>query len=128
MVQRSLVTVLAALGAILIILGGILGFLLSFGSDEFGGQLGADSSALVYAIVAVVLGLLILLFSGYTHYRAASRSLVSGVILIVLGAVAWEVVGGWILVALGALLAIVAGLILTVEALLGESRIRVTRE
>jgi hypothetical protein len=122
MVQRSLVTVLAAIGAILMILGGILGFLLSLGSERFGGQLGGDAGAFVYAIVAVVLGLLVLLFSGYTHYRGTDRSLVGGIVLIVLGAIGWEVVGGWLLVAIGSVLAVLAGLILTVEALLGESR------
>jgi hypothetical protein len=122
MVQRSLVTLLAALGAILIILGGILGFLLSLGSEDFGGRFGSDGGALVYGIVAVVLGILILLFSGYTHYSSATSSLTGGIILLVLGAITWAVVGGWLLVLLGSILAVLAGLILTVEALVGEGR------
>jgi hypothetical protein len=122
MVQRSLVTLLAALGAILIILGGILGFLLSLGSEDFGGRFGSDGGALVYGVVAVVLGLLILVFSGYTHYRGASTSLGAGLVLIVLGAITWAVVGGWLLVLVGAILTVLAGLILTVEALAGSGR------
>jgi hypothetical protein len=122
MVQRSVVTVLAALGGILVILGGILGFLLSIGSDDFGGRFGMDSGALVYGIIAVVVGMLILLFSGYTHYRGADRTLVGGIVLIVLGAVGWAVVGGWVLVAIGSVLAVLAGLLLCAEILLGESR------
>lgn len=126
MVQRSLVTVLAVLGAILIILGGILGFLLSFGPVGMGDRFGADSSALVYGFIAVILGLLILVFSGYTHYRGAVRSLTGGIILIVLGAVTWAIVGGWVLVAIGAVLAILAGLLLAFEAMVGQSRPRGT--
>jgi Ca2+/H+ antiporter len=117
-----LVTLLAAIGAILIVVGGLLGFLLSFGSDEFGRQFGLDSGAFAYGVLAVVLGLLILVFSGYTHYRGAPRSVVGGIVLIVLGAIAWEVVGGWVLVALGSLLTVIAGIVLAVEALVSEAR------
>jgi hypothetical protein len=126
MVQRSLVNVLAALGGILIILGGVFGFLLSLGSDGFGDRFGSDSGAAVSGFIAVVLGLLVLLFSGYTQYRGSATSLTSGVILIVLGAVGWAVVGGWVLVVIGSLLAVLAGLILAVEALLGQSPSRTT--
>ncbi|MFI5415453.1 MAG: hypothetical protein ACHQ16_07355, partial [Candidatus Lutacidiplasmatales archaeon] len=112
--------------AILIILGGILGFLLSIGNDDFGGRFGMDSGALVYGIVAVVIGMLILLFSGYTHFRGADRSVVGGIVLIVLGAVGWAVVGGWVLVAIGSVLAVLAGLLLCAEVLLGGSRSRGT--
>ncbi|MCI4331078.1 MAG: hypothetical protein L3K19_04445 [Thermoplasmata archaeon] len=122
MVQRSLVAVLAALGAILIILGGILGFLLSFGPGRFGGRFGSDGGAFVYGIVAVVLGLIILLCSGYTHYRGVNSSLVGGIVLIVLGAVTWAVVGDWVLVAIGAVLVVLAGLVLAAEVLLGQGR------
>jgi len=116
MVQRSLVTVLAALGGILVILGGILGFLLSLGPDGFGvrsddGALGA----LVWGVLAVILGAIILVFSGYTHYRGVERSLTGGVVLIVLGAVTWIIVGEWALIAAGAFLTVVAGLVLVAQ-------------
>jgi hypothetical protein len=122
MVQRGLVAVLGAIGGILVILGGILGFLLSLGDQGFGPRFGMDSGALVYGIVAVILGFLILVFSGYTHFRGADRSIVGGVILIVLGVIAWAVVGGWVLVAIGAVLAVLAGLLLCFELLLSENR------
>jgi len=122
MVQRSLVTVLAALGALLIVLGGIFGFLLSLGRGMYGGPFMGDSGALVYGFIAVVLGLLILVFSGYTHFQGVQSSLTGGIVLIVLGAVTWVVVGGWILVAVGALLAILAGIVLAAEVLAGQSR------
>lgn len=120
MVQRSVVTFLAAAGAVLIIFGGILGFLLSFGPGGFGGRPGAASAAPLYGIVAVVLGLIILVFSGYTHYQGVERTLTGGVILIVMGAVSWAIVGGWLLVSLGSLLTILAGLLLGIEAVVAR--------
>jgi hypothetical protein len=125
MVQRSLVTVLAALGAILIILGGILGFLLSIGPGDYGGHYWDSGGALVYGFIAVILGLIVLVFSGYTHYRGVERTLTGGIILVVLGVVTWAVVGGWVLVALGSFLAVLAGLVLMAEALMGPSRNRI---
>lgn len=121
MVQRSIVTVLAALGALLIVLGGIFGFLLSLGRGMYGGPFMSTSGALVYGIIAVVLGLAVLVFSGYTHFQGAKTPLAGGVVLIVLGGITWIVVGGWLLVALGSLLAIIAGLVLTASALTGET-------
>ena len=125
MAQRSLVTVLAALGGILVILGGILGFLLSLGPRGYGpgypGDYGA-LSALIFGVLAVIFGLMILVYSGYTHLRGAERNLTGGIILVVLGAVTWIIVGGWLLVAVGSFLAVVAGLVLLAEVLLNDPR------
>jgi len=125
MVQRSLVTVLAAMGGILVILGGILGFLLSFGPRGYGpGYPGYYGSvdALVFGVLAVIFGFMILAYSGYTHLRGAERNLTGGVVLIVLGAVTWIVVGGWLLVAVGSFLAVVAGLVLLAQVLTADAR------
>jgi hypothetical protein len=124
MAQRSLVTFLAAFGGILVILGGILGFLLSLDNDGFGPRFDDSTSALVYGFIAVVFGLVILVFSGYTHYRGPDRSLTGGVILLVLGGVTWIIAGGWVLVAAGSFLTIVAGLVIVAEVLLAEPRFR----
>jgi hypothetical protein len=126
MVQRSLVTVLAALGALLIVLGGIFGFLLSLGRGMYGGPFMGSSGAFAYGFIAVVLGLVILVFSGYTHFQGATSPLTGGLILIVLGAITWAVVGGWLLVAVGSLLAILAGIILTANSLSGQTWVRPT--
>jgi hypothetical protein len=120
MVQRSLVTALAALGALLIVLGGIFGFLLSLGRGMYGGPFMGTEGAFVYGLIAVILGVLILVCSGYTHYQGVQSSLMGGLTLIVLGAVTWAVVGGWLLVAVGSMLAILAGVILSVEVLVGH--------
>ncbi len=115
MAHRNVVTILAALGGILVVLGGILGFLLSLGAQGFGPRFEGGFGALLMGAIAVVLGLIILVFSGYTHYRGVERSLVGGLILIVLGVVTWVVVGDWILVALGAVRPVRAGLVLLAQ-------------
>jgi hypothetical protein len=122
MVQRNLVTVLAAFGGILVIIGGLLGALLSFGPGGFGERFGSDAGAVVYGFIAVVLGLIILVFSGYTRYRGVDSNLVGGMILLVMGVVTWAVVGDWILVALGSFLTVLAGLILIAESLMSGPR------
>jgi hypothetical protein len=130
MAQRSLVTILAAIGGVLVICGGILGFLLSFGPRGFGPDYAGDGgafNALVFGVIAVILGLAILVYSGYTHLRGAERNLTGGVVMVVLGAVTWMVVGGWLLVAVGSFLAVVAGLLLLAQILLADPRFRTTQ-
>jgi hypothetical protein len=124
MVQRSLVTILAALGGILVILGGILGFLLSYHPYGFGLYHAGIVGALVYGIIAVILGLVILVYSGVTHYAGISRNAAGGIILVVLGIITWIIVGGWALVAAGAFLTVVAGLVVLAEVVLADPRVR----
>jgi hypothetical protein len=127
MVQRSLVTFLAALGGILVILGGILGFLLSLGPHGFGDdRFGAAMGSLLLGILAVVFGVIILVYSGFTHFGGVDRSLSGGLILTVLGIVTWILVGDWVLVAVGSFLTVLAGLVILAEVLLSNSRVRVT--
>jgi hypothetical protein len=124
MAQRSLVTLLAALGGILVILGGILGFLLSLGPRGFGPMFDSAAYAAVFGALAVILGVIILVFSGFTHLRGAERNLTGGVVLIVLGVVTWIIVGDWVLVAAGSFLTIVAGLVLLAQLLIDNPRVR----
>jgi hypothetical protein len=126
MVQRSLVTVLAALGGILVILGGILGFLLSF-APRVGPRFDGSLNAAVFGVLAIVFGVIILVYSGFTHLRSAERNLTGGVVLVVLGVVTWIVVGGWVLVAAGSFLAVVAGLVLMAQVLLESPRLTGTQ-
>jgi hypothetical protein len=122
MFAKSLVTLLAALGGILVILGGIVGFLLSFAPGGFGMEDRFAVGGLVYGILAIVMGLIILSFSGYTHYRSLESGPTGGVILVVLGVVTWIVVGGSVLVAAGSFLAVLAGLLFLLEAALDDMR------
>jgi hypothetical protein len=122
MVQRSIVTVLAGLGGVLVILGGILGFLLSIGPSGYGPRYDGTVGALALGLIAIVLGFLILVFSGFTHYQGVDRSVTGGLVLLILGIVTWVIVGGWILIAVGSFLTVVAGLVLVLEVLLAAPR------
>jgi hypothetical protein len=121
MVQRSLVPLLAALGGILVVVGGLLGALLSIGPARYGMPFGGMWSALVLGLLAVVFGLVILAYSGAALFGGVPRNLSGGIIHVVLGVVTWVVVGGWILVAIGAFLTIVAGMWWLGELFLSES-------
>ncbi|MCI4342143.1 MAG: hypothetical protein L3K11_07220 [Thermoplasmata archaeon] len=117
---------MAALGGILVILGGILGFLLSLGPHGFGDDRIASSvGSLLLGVLAVIFGVIILVYSGFTHFGGVDRSLSGGLILIVLGIVTWILVGDWVLVAVGSFLTVLAGLVILAELLLSDSRIRV---
>ena len=126
MVQRSLVTILAALGGILVIIGGLLGFLLSIGPYGYGPRFEMANIA-VLAALAVIFGVVILVYSGFTHYRGAEHSLAGGLVLMILGIVTWVIAGAWLLVALGSFLTVVAGLVLVVWLLMGQPTVRVTQ-
>jgi cation transport ATPase len=124
MVQRSLVSLLATLGGILVILGGILGFLLSIGPGMFGPHVDGGVGGLVLGVVAGILGLVILFYSGFTHIQGIRRGASGGLILIVLGIVTWVVVGQWVLVSLGAFLTLLAGVVLLIEVIVADPRSR----
>lgn len=126
MVQRSLVTVLAAIGGILVVVGGILGFLLSFAPRGSGLGFYGPLDALVIGTVAVIMGLFILVYSGYTHLRGVSKNLTGGVVLVVLGVVTWIVAGDWVLVAVGSFLTVMAGLVLLAKVLMTDPRFGTT--
>lgn len=122
MVQRSVVSILATLGGILVVLGGILGFLLSLGPGMFGPRLDGAASSLVLGTVAVILGLIILFYSGFSHVQGIARGATGAIILIVLGVLSWVVVGQWVLVALGSFLTVLAGLVLVIEVIAADPR------
>jgi hypothetical protein len=124
MAQRSLVTFLAAFGGILIILGGIVGFLLRFAADSPYGPRYAGIDFAVLAVLSIVFGVVILVFSGYTHVQGHEQNLTGGVILMVLGLITWAIAGAWLLVAIGSLLTVVAGLLLVVLVALRDPRIQ----
>jgi hypothetical protein len=123
MAQRSLATFLATLGGILVIVGGILGFLLSYGPYGYGPRFGLANVA-VLAAVAVVLGLVILVYSSYSHLQGAHQNMTSGVALLVLGLVTWVIAGAWLLVAVGSFLTVMAGVVLLFGVFLHEAHVQ----
>jgi hypothetical protein len=127
MVQRSMVTLLAALGGILIVLGGLLGALLSFAPVREGMPNDGAWSAVVLGTLAVIFGLVILVYSGVTHLSGVQRNLTGGVVLLVLGLVTWVVAGEWLLVAVGSFLTVVAGIVVLAELFLSGTRVSIDR-
>jgi len=115
--NRSTIALLAAIGGILIIVGGILGFFLSFGPYGYRPNLGTID-LIVLAILAVIFGILILMFSGYTHYQGLGQGLSGGIAFIVLGIITWAIAGAWLLVVLGSALTLIAGLVLVIMVLM----------
>ncbi len=122
MFERRLVSLLAAIGGILVILGGIVGFFLRLSLGNYGYMYGGgyDAALLIYGMLAVIMGAIILVCSGYTHYRGVQANMGGGLALLVLGVVTWILVGGWTLISAGAFLTVVAGLVLMVEVLLSH--------
>ncbi len=114
--KRGWAALLAAIGGILIIIGGILGFFLSFAPNGYGPNVSLLGS-LGLAIAAIILGIIIMIFSGYTHYQGHGRGWVGGIGFIVLGILAWVVGGAWTVILIGSILTILAGLIVVIMLL-----------
>jgi hypothetical protein len=110
MTGRGVVAVLAGLGGLLMILGGIIGFFRGVAQGVLSHSVTLGFSALTYGIAEVILGLLILVVAGFTHFAGAGSRVGEGLILLILGLVAWFLFPG-ILLELGAILTALAGLI-----------------
>lgn len=118
MAERNAVALLGLVGGGLIILGGILAFFLGLVYGAMGGGVGVFLGGVLDAIAAVVIGFLVLVAAGYTHYRWAAGGVVGAIVLLALGVVAWAVIGANLLILVGAVLTIIAGIILLVQAAL----------
>lgn len=116
MASRSLVTFLAALGGVLIILGAFLGFFLTFLPNGYGPEY-AGIGLFVMAALAIIFGLTILVFSGYTHFQGVGEGWAGALAFIILGILSWAIAGAWLIVAIGALLTAAAGLLLMITIL-----------
>ena len=114
--KRGWAALLAAIGGILIIIGGILGFFLSFAPNGYGPNV-ALLNSLGLAVLAIIFGIIILIFSGYTHFAGHSRGWVGGLSFIILGILTWVVAGAWTLVLIGSILTIIAGLVVVIMLL-----------
>lgn len=118
--NRGLVTLLAALGGILIIIGAFLGFFLSFLPNGYGPDY-STVGLFVVAVLAFIFGVVILIFSGYTHFQGVGRGLGGALAFLVLGILTWAIAGRLLLVAVGAFFTVVAGLVLLILLLARES-------
>jgi hypothetical protein len=104
------------LGGALIALGGLVS-LVAGAADMIVGHTFAAASAGSLAIVLFVVGGLALLFSWLGHRNWKDRPLVSGVMLVVIAAIGWGVLGfGANLIALiGAIFVFLSGMLYLVE-------------
>jgi hypothetical protein len=116
MAHRGVAGLLAGVGGLLILLGGIVGFLRGVAVGLTAHQVGPGFDGLELGFVAGVLGILILVVSGYSQVSRPRGHLGEGIILLVLGLAAWLFIGG-LLETVGGFLAALAGLILLVEGI-----------
>lgn len=117
---RSVATILGTLGGLAILVGGLLQFVLRWSVSAGSPSAGALVSGLLALLLAGVLGFFVLISCRPRLWWWPGRRLFNAVWLIVLGAVAWILLGGSLLTNVGALLTIVAGVVLPFEHLVGR--------
>src|SRR5215469_16007685 len=107
---RSVAVVLGTVGGLLVLLGGSIKFWLTWLSAP---SLSLDGLGLGL-LATLLLGLFILFTARPRWWWWPGRRFFNALVLVVLGALAWWVSDGFVLTALGAVLTIVAGLILPI--------------
>lgn len=116
MPPKSAGRLVGVLGGALLLLAGFLTFVIGIAGAlvYHSPREGLDASAL--AVEEAVVGILMVIFAGLGGSRPREYALVSGILLIVLAVVSYLLFGGaaQLLVVLGALLALVAGVLLIV--------------
>ena len=121
---RSTASFLGFVGGLLVALSGLpglVGNLLRSGSGA--GYLGLISS-FILALIAVVLGVILMILARPRLFWWGGRSLTTGIVLIVVAIVSWVILGGGLLLLLGVLLAVLAGVIFVVEEFTHRSYFR----
>lgn len=126
MLGRSFALVIAAVGGVLILLGGVAAFLLSAARSPGAGLAAGLQGAFLALAITLLLGFLVLLTARPRLFWWSGRRLFNAIVLAVLGLLTWVFVGGFVLTAIGAVLTIVGGIALPIEGLvsglLGGSR------
>lgn len=115
---RGVVAVLAGLGGLLVILGGLFTFIVGLANGLSSRSAIPGLTGLEYGVAAIVLAILIWMVAGYTHFARPQNRIVEGIALLALGLIVWFFLPG-ILYELGAVLTGLAGLIFM---LMGISR------
>ncbi len=115
MARRSFATTIGFIGGVAVLAGGLLGLVTSLLAHVSSPGIESLVGAFFGFIAATVLGLVILWVCRPRWWWWPGRRLVNGVLMIVLGVLAWVVAGGAFLTVLGAIITIVAGVLLPVE-------------
>ncbi|HEV2450159.1 MAG TPA: hypothetical protein VGU43_07125 [Thermoplasmata archaeon] len=107
---RGAAAVLAGLGGLLVILGGLIGFIAGIANGIGSHSVLPGLGGLEYGIAAIVIAVLIWMVAGFTHYARPQNRFVAGIGLLVLGLIVWFFFSG-ILYDIGGVLTALAGLI-----------------
>jgi hypothetical protein len=121
---RAIATLLGVLGGLLVALSGLTSFIGSL--LRSGATMGSSAltSSLLPALVAIVLGAVLMILARPRILWWRGRSLTTGILLIVIAVASWVILGGGLVLVLGVLLAVIAGLIFAVEELTHRSLFR----
>jgi hypothetical protein len=113
--ERRIGFVFGALGGLFLFLAAIVRFLVG-ALFLATGHTGVGAGSIAQSVLFLVLGLMILFFSFVGQRRGSDRALACGIVLIVLALVGWFALGlgTSILAILGALFALIAGILYTV--------------
>lgn len=115
MVGRSFAVVVGFLGGLAVLLGGFLSFLSVLARVPLSSVTWVSFSVALTFLGTVVVGFLILLTSRPRFWWWPGRRLFNGIWLIALGVLAWILAGGFIVSLAGAVLTVIAGVMLPLE-------------
>ncbi|MDE1820374.1 MAG: hypothetical protein KGJ23_06825 [Euryarchaeota archaeon] len=117
--RGNLATLLGVLAGALVIIGVLLGALIGTILDVATWN-GYDLVGLLYSgIIDFVLGILILIFTGYARSHPPPDKAVGGVVVLVLSGITWFFAGGhgaYVIVVIGAILGVIAGILFILES------------
>ncbi len=115
MPQSGVPTVLGVVAGVLAILGGFIDFILGVAHAFFAYSPGPLVQGVAAGLISTVLGILMLVFTGYSRAGVRDHAMVGGIVLILLGVISWFLLGRSLFVVLAAVLAFLAGLVFLLE-------------
>lgn len=116
--RGGIATMLGILGGVLILLGVFIGVLFAGLFSLFTFHAGSLLGAAYQGAIDVVLGFLILIFTGYARSHPPPDKAIGGVVVLILAVIAWYVSSSAFLVfvTIGSILAGIGGLIFLLES------------
>jgi hypothetical protein len=111
---RSMGTALGIIGALLVLLGSVVTFILgvAFAVVDRSFLQGVGSTGL--ALEQFVVGVLLLAFTGLSRSRGSDYHVAGGVVLVVVSLVGLVLLGGGFLIVIGLILTLIAGILFVV--------------
>jgi hypothetical protein len=115
MFGRSVSSLIAFVGGALVLLGAMVAFLLSLVNSPTSGAALVESTLAL--LIALVLGVLVFVVARPRLFWWGTGRMVSGFLLLILGALVWFLYGSQILVVVGAVLVLIAGALLLIQGI-----------